>query len=272
MGKALEVLTGFTTAAGATITGLTMASGNSLTVRNCAFDKKVQLLNFWTDHQVAGIARIRSPKLHDNVQGIRVRTMISDVTPLMTQGQPQRLIPQDLLIAEQSGSAVAGDIETMGMLLYYEDLPGTDARLAKWADIQAKIANIVNNEVSLVALATGGYSGEVALNSSFDLLKANTDYALLGYVTNLESAVIGIRGADTGNLRVGGPGNETLRHVTAEWFKRLSINWDLPLIPVLNSANKAGVLVDHAQDENAGTSVVNLILAELMPGAITPQK
>jgi hypothetical protein len=268
MGKALEIISGFTTAPGATLTALTMAAGDSLTVRNCDLKSKVLMMNAWQDAQVAGILRLRSPKLHDNVQGIRWRTMISDVTPLLPIESPQVLIPQDTLIAEQSGSGVAGDIETATFLIYYDDLPGANARLATWDQIKDKILNIVTVETSHAWGAAGGYSGQVALNSSFDLLKANTDYALLGYVTNLESGNIGWRGADTGNLRVGGPGNETLRHVTAEWFKRLSMMSGLPTIPIINSANKGGTFIDGCQDENAGTSVVNSIFAELPAGAL----
>lgn len=268
MGKALEVICGQTTAAGATLTALTMAAGNSLTVRNCDFSKNVRLLQMWADNQVAGIFRVRSPKMHDNVQGIRQRITISDVVPLLAEGFSQKLIPQDQLIAELSGSAVGGDLEGAAMLLYYEDLPGTDARLAKWPDIAGRIVNLVDVEVSLAFGAGGGYTGEVALNSSFDLLKANTDYAVLGYMVNVECLTIGMRGADTGNLRVGGPGNETLRHVTNTWFKRLSLMHDLPLIPVINSANKAGFLIDGVQDENAAAVVCNVCMAELAPGQL----
>lgn len=267
MGAALELLTGFTTAPGATLTALTMAAGNSLAIRNCDMTKKVTLLELWTDAQVAGIFRVRSPKMHDNVQGIRVRTTISDTAPLLPFGVGQRLWPQDVITAEQSGSAVAGDIETACMLVLYEDLPGANARFIGYDELMRRGVNQLTVETSHVAGAAGGYSGQVALNSSFDLLKANTDYALVGYITNLESAAIRWLGADVANLGIGGPGNETLRHVTTEWFLRLTQRWSMPMIPVFNAANKAGILVDVAQDENGGTSVVNSVFVELAPSA-----
>ena len=73
------------------------------------------------------------------------------------------------------------------------------------------------------------------------------------------------RGADTGNLGIGGPGNETLRHVTREWFVRLTERFGIPLIPVFNYANKAGILLDGAQDENGADTTVTSIFAELAP-------
>lgn len=267
MGAALELLTGFATAPGATLTAVTMAAGNSLAIRNCDMTKRVTLLETWTDNQAAGIWRIRSPKMHDNVQGLRYRSTASDTSPLAPFGVGQRLFPQDVLTVEISGSAVAGDIETGALLVYYEDLPGAAARFIGYDELMRRGVNLLTVETSHVAGVAGGYSGQVAFNSSFDLLKANTDYAMIGYVTNLESACIRWLGADTGNLGVGGPGNETLRHVTCEWFQRLSMRWSIPLMPVFNSANKAGILVDVAQDENGGTSVVNTVLVELAPSA-----
>jgi hypothetical protein len=40
----------------------------------------------------------------------------------------------------------------------------------------------------------------------------------------------------------------------------------MPLIPVFNSANKGGILIDAAQDENGTDVTVNSIFAELSPG------
>jgi hypothetical protein len=70
-------------------------------------------------------------------------------------------------------------------------------------------------------------------------------------------------GADIGNLGIGGPGNETDKHLTEDWFVKLSRMTGLPLIPVFNSANKTGILVDGAQDENGTDSILTSIFAEL---------
>src|SRR6266487_656652 len=129
MGRAIEMLIGFVTAPSTTFTALTMGAGNSLTIRNCPFDKRVLLLQAWTDSQGAGVFRVRSPKLHDNVQGIRLATVISEVKPLLPWPSLQPLFPQDTLVAELTGSATAGDIESGCMLVYYDDLPGSDARM-----------------------------------------------------------------------------------------------------------------------------------------------
>ena len=108
MGKALELLTGFVTAPSTTLTALTMGSGNSLTIRN-APSGMTRLLSAWTDSQGIGQLQIKSPRMHDNVQGITIGTQISEAQPLTPWGMPQQVYPQDTLSALLSGSATAGD-------------------------------------------------------------------------------------------------------------------------------------------------------------------
>ena len=268
---ALELLTGFVTAPDTTQTALTMAVGNSLTIRNAAPDAQVKLLTAWVDKQLRGILRIRSPKLADGVQGLRFADVASEVQPIFDPMFAQRLYPQDTLSVDLSGSATGGDIETACLLIYYPDLPGSGARLFSPADIKNRMTgNIFSVENSLATGTAGGYSGEEAINADFDLMKANTDYALLGYLlspvagqTVGECACVRWRGVDTGNLGVGGPGTDTDRWLTHRWFVWLSERTGLPLIPVFNSANKGGILVDAAQDENGLDVIVNSIFAEL---------
>lgn len=264
-GAAMEIVAGFVTAPGATLTAWTLAAGSSLQIRNCDFNKAVRLLQFWADQQALGAIRIRSPKMHDNVQGVRVTTTASDVVPLNPLGLSQRLYPQDILTVEQSGSATAGDIESGVMLIHYEDLPGSSARFITNDQLMKRGVNEIGVRSALALGTAGGYSGEVAINATDDLFKANTDYALVGYVVDVECAVVRWRGADTGNYGVGGPGNETLRHVTANWFMRLSALHALPLIPVFNSANKQGILIDGVQDENGADTNVSSLFVELAP-------
>lgn len=263
--QAIELLTGFVTAPGATQTALTMAAGNSLTIRNGAPGSNVMLIEAWADMQAAGILRIRSPSLHDNVQGIRLRPVASEVDSLIPRGLNQALIPQDQLTVDLSGSATAGDIETACLLVWYENLPGIAGRFIAPEELKARTSNLVTVENTIATGTGGGYSGEQAINTNFDLLRANTDYAIVGYHVSAECACIRFRGVDFGNLGIGGPGNETDKELTGEWFVRLSEMLGQPFIPVFNSANAAGVLVDAAQDENGVDVNVTAILAQLSP-------
>lgn len=266
MGAALEVLGGLATAPGTTLTALTMNVGNSATIRSAGFDKRILLLQAWADNQAAGILRIRSPRLHDNVQGIRARVVASEADPLLPWIAPQRLYPQDVLTLEISGSATAGDIETAALLVYYEDLPGIAGRFIGPDELSKRAVHTLTVENSLATGTSGGYSGEEALNVEFDLLKQNVDYALVGYLVDAECAIVRWRGSDTGNIGVGGPGNESDKVLTAGWFVTLAQAFGMPLIPVFNAANRANVLLDCSQDEVGTDVIVTTILVELAPG------
>lgn len=268
MGAGLEIIAGQATAPGATFTALTMSAGLSLTVRNAPFTADVRLLQMWAKNQAAGVFRIRSPKLHDNVQGIRIRNPSATVIEMLPWSTFQKLVPQDNLIAEITGSAVGGQFEQGAALIYYSDLPGQQARLTTVADIQKRGVNIFTQESTLTPSAAGNFTGGQALNANFDLMKANTDYALLGYRVDVRCTAVRWTGIDTGNLGVGGPGEPNIADVTENWFTTLSASQNLPLIPVFNSANKFGITTDLMQDQAAAVVVLTSIMVELSPGPI----
>jgi len=262
-GPAMELLTGFVTAPSTTLTNLTMATGNTLVIRSANLDTEVYLLTAWTDNQTAGQLDIRSPRLHDFVFGIRMVAPSTGPIPLFTTPFNQKLVPQDVLTVQLSGSGTAGDIETASMLIYYTSLPGVDARLADWDFVKQHGTNIMGVLNTLALGTAGGYSGQATIVATQTTFKANTDYALVGYTCDTECACIRWQGVDTGNLGVGGPGNTTLRHVTNEWFIWLSEQSGLPCIPIFNSANQGSILIDGAQDENGADTNVTSFFVEL---------
>jgi len=262
-GPALDTITSTGTAIGATLAATTIATGDSFQIKNQNGNQPALLLQAWTDNQVAGEVRIRSPKMHDNVDALRSRVQIGILEPLLPWGMAQPLYPQDVETVELAGSAVAGDIESVVQQVYYSDLPGQNARFVTWDAMKGRVRNIVGQRIAITLGSTAGYNGARAINADADLLKANQDYAVLGMTTNTECAAICLRGPDTGNLRCSVPGEPGLIHHTNYWFKRLSVAFGLPLIPVINSANKGGTLIDCVNDENGGTANVVIWLAEL---------
>lgn len=270
MGQALEVISGFATGPGAVITASTPAAGDSFAIRNTDLSKKVWLLDAWGNYDTAaGMFRVRSPRLHDNVQGIRLRVVNNNADALVSGAgdaiYAQRLYPQDVLILEQTGSAA--NIDTSHMLLLYDDVPGIAGRFIDNNILMQAGINRVGQEVSITTTAaSGNYTGAVAINSTNDNFKPNTDYAILGVEVDTRVGVVGIKGADTGNVRIGTPGEPAMRHVYANWFQRLSKAYNRALIPVFNSAGKAAVLVDATGHTAAVTTVVTIHLVELLPG------
>lgn len=270
MGMGIEVLSGSVTGVAAVLTPLTVNAGNSLQVRSAPFDKKVWLLSAWAyNDTAAGVLRVRSPRLHDFVQGIRLRVVNNYTDDILCGAAdrcwPQRLIPQDVLTVELSGSAA--NIDTGHLLVQYDDLPGIAGRFIDNDLLAAAGVNRIGQEVSVTTTAaSGAYTGQVAINSTNDNFKANTDYALLGATCDTRVGTIRIQGVDTGNLGLGIPGEPTQRHVYANWFQRLSDAYRKPLIPVFNSANKSAILVDATGHTAAITSVITFHMVELLPG------
>jgi hypothetical protein len=266
MPAALDTVTSTGTAIGATLAATTIVSGDSFTIKNASLSSDVWLLTLWVDAQVAGIVRLRSPKLHDNTDAIRSRTRLNCLEPLLPWGVAQRMVPQDTEIVELAGSAVAGDIESVVQLIYYADMPGQAGRFITPDVLKQKMKNYFGNRLAITVGSTAAYTGALAINNAQDLLKANTDYAVLGMTTDLRVGAICLRGPDTGNLRVSVPGGADVQDAMARygrWFRDLSMAFGMALIPVINSANKGATQIDVIGDENAGTSNVTLWLAEL---------
>jgi hypothetical protein len=263
MPAAIDTVTSTGTAINTTLAATTIASGDSFTIKNAALTSDVWLLQAWVDNQAAGSVRIRSPKMHDNVEGIRTRVQSGVLKPLLPMGMPQRLIPQDTEIVELAGSATAGDIESVVQLIYYADLPGQAARLQTWDALKGRVKHITPVRVAITLGSSAGYNGARAINADVDLLQANTDYAVLGMTTDAECAAVCLRGPDTGNLRVSAPGEPDLTEDTMWWFRELAWHYNLPLIPIINSANKGATLIDCVNDENGGTANVVVWLGML---------
>lgn len=263
-GPALDTVTAQGTAIGATIAALAASTGDSLAVKSGTPGKVTRILQAWCDVQVAGTGRIRSPRMHDNVQGLRFDTIVSDPRPLLPWGVGQRVYENDVLVVELAGSAVAGDIEYITMLLYYEDLPGISGRFIDTAELMRRAGNVSMVENTISTGTGGGYTGGEAINVEFDQFHAGGLYALVGYLVDTEAGAICWRGPDTGNLRVSGPGDETERELTSSWFMRLSDAFKIPLIPVIAAENKAATLIDAVQDENGADPAVTSIFVELM--------
>lgn len=258
---AWELLTGKVVNAGATFTGLTMATGDSLAVRSAPLDSGAVLENVWGLGAAAGIIRIRTPRMHDNVQGIRVGYAAATPQPLFPDPVEQTLYAQDILTVEATGGGAETDVVVMQV--YYPNLPGSSGRFETWESIAPRVEQFVTQEMQFTSGATlGDYGGQLALNANFDLLKANTDYAVLGYLSSVGCAAVGLRGIDTGNLRVGGPGT-TNRIETRGWFIEQSKWTNRPHIPVMNAANKAGTLLDVVHNAAATAITVQLFLAQL---------
>lgn len=261
-------LTSFTvTAPGAAGTAMAAVAGDPSVVRNGIRNTLIAAMAMWTNSQAAGFTQVLWPSGHDLVRGVRCRNLALQPDMKTPAGYADRFRAQDPLTITQAGSATAGDIETFHILMYYDQLPGVNARLINLAELRRRGVDRMTVEDSSTAAAGGTYGGQRTLNQAADLFKADTDYALVGGVVGANCGALCIRGVDTGNLRTGFPGLSQDANVTGNWFIMLSEANDLPLIPVFNSANRAGIFIDQVNNELVPAVPFSLNFVELAPKA-----
>ena len=238
---AIDTIASYQGTSGSSYAAGTMAGGDSNVVRNAPLTSRVHLLQAMYDSVTANEPwRVRSPALVDNVQGIRFWPGETPQQRLLPRQVRQLLQPQDTLTFEFSTAAATG--KALGALgIYYEQLPGISARLASHGDIAGNVAYIKPLVITFgLGANTAGAWYDLVATTTENLLEANTDFAVLGYTVDTGVAAVAIKGVETGNLRVGGPGI-VQGDETTEYFVMLSQDTGLPCIPVINSANIGNV-------------------------------
>lgn len=258
MGLAFDTV-GFTLAnPGAAFTAAAAITGDSLTVRSFGMSAHAYLLRVVRQGATEGGVRVLSPLLHDNVRGITILTNETPAVFAFPREVKQELRPQDALTVQLTG----GTAETDGgaLINYYTDLPGASARLYAPADIAPRIKTIKPIEIDVTPTANAWL--DTVITTTEDLTHANTDYAVLGFTIDNPIIAVGIKGIDTSNFRVCGPGS-TSSLVTGDFFWEMSLRDGLPCIPVFNSANKGGTFLSTYGVPSVASKVI-LNCAELM--------
>jgi hypothetical protein len=261
--SAIDTVSFTVTAAAAGGSAMAAVAGDSAAVRNTPFGNRPIILTHWLKTQTAGFYQFTHPSGQDQVRGFRGRHNVATALPMQAPGWGEPVEPQEVITAQLGAGAVAGDVELLEFLMYYPELPGTNARLIDLAELDARMTEYVTVEDTTTATAASTYSGARALNAASDLLAANTDFAIIGAHVGAICGALTVRGIDTGNLRVPIPGMPARSDLTARWFPFLTEEFGIPLIPVINSANKAGIFIENITDENLVAVPFALVLARL---------
>lgn len=238
-------------------------TGDSLNLRNAAPGSKILVVNTWSTQQVAGFQSIVAPSWNDTTRGIRVQSQIANTFPALPYSGLQPCQSQELLSITIAGSNVAGDVELGVLMVWYENVPGLDGTFLMPDDVKARGIRQVTVADVTAGTAGPGYSPGRALNAASDLLRPNTNYALMGASIRNTCSVLGVRSPDWSNVRVGIPGGNLHNDISSRWFELVSKETGYPMIPVLNSGNKAGIFIDTSTDENALAVNFSLNLVEL---------
>lgn len=238
-------------------------TGDSLTIENAT--GKVAILSMWALNQVAGTHQIVYPSGHDTTRNWRTVVPVLDPTPRNVIGSPWYVEPQELLSITIAGSNTAGDVEMGHLLLHYNNLPGVSSRHITWQQCLDRCEKQITVQASITG-SGAGYSGTELINADSDLMMANRDYAVLGMETTTTVASVWLQGPDTGNVRVGVPGNSARPDLGGNFFAGLSRAFNDSLIPVINSGNRNNTNIGVSMNENATTTVVSINLGLLRRG------
>lgn len=258
----LELITAFTTAAGAAGAAAAAVTGDSLTVKNSK--SRARLVAVWAQNQADGFVQITKPSGHDTTRGWRQVVDSANIMNLIAAGMALDVEPQELLSALIAGSATAGDVEQLMMQIHYEDLPGVEGRFIDWATLMERAEmGKLNTIQATLAGAAAGYTGAELITAESNLLQANRDYAVLGITTNIACGAVFITGPDTAYQKCAVPGGVSEADYGRDWFCSLARAFDAPMIPVINSGNKDSTYFGFVQNENNISPQVSLSLALL---------
>jgi hypothetical protein len=246
---------------GATLTTVTDDQGSPHTIRDAPEAAAIWLEELWAQNATAGEVRVISPKLHDNTQGLRFQSPAGAVRSFLGDEVRQRLYANDPLTIQVSGGGAETDC--VGALVYYDDITGIQQNLHTWEEVQPRIIEFMGHLVQVTGPTTAGdWSAGNALNSFSSQMKADETYALLGYLCATTELAIGLVGADTGGLRIGGPG-PTEAIETRDWFTSLARATGKPCIPFIKANNFASSTLAVARATTGGTDNVTLLFARL---------
>lgn len=263
MGIAIDTIGTFVTAGATNPTSLktvTVSTGDSLQVRSFPATNTAVLEQMFYQGVTKGKVRVTSPLMHDNVSGITMASADTDSAWILGKYNKQQVYPTDTLQA--FASAAAGASGVLALSVYYQNITSTAARLHSWGDISGLIRNIKGLEVDVTSSGTVGTWSDTAINTTDKQLHANRDYAVLGYECDAPLAVIGVKGNETGNLRICGPGPAT-SYTTGDYFTDLGQLQGTPHIPVFNSNNQGAYFVSCLANTTSVAAKVYLVLAEL---------
>lgn len=263
MGAAIDTIVFSATNPGAAGAAAAANAGDTLGCRNFSPGSSAYIDFLVRQGATAGFVEVKSPRMHDAVRGLHVISSETPSTRLFPPMASDPAYPGDTYTVTISGGAAEVDAGAFGII--YQDLPGVQARLYTWAQLTGSIEHIKPMEVDVAAQATSAGWSDTVITTTENLLEANRFYAVLGYTTDTAALVVGVKGAETGNLRICGPG-PTLGFQTTDYFVRMSNDRQLPYIPVFNANNRAAYFVSTALVSTAATPKVELILALLKDG------
>lgn len=204
--------------------------------------------------------RLISPRLHDNVTGVSFQALESPTEFLLPSELMQPLYSVDTITVQADAAASSDTVAAL--FNYYTDAPGLNADLRPWSAIKGRILGIKPVEVDVTSSATIGAWSDTVITTTENQLKANYEYAVLGFEVSANFLCVGIKGPATSNLRICVPGASPTLKLT-DYFKHLEDLTTRPHIPVIQANDRGATFISVAANTASAAGNVFAILAWL---------
>lgn len=227
-----------------TLTAATTAQGDSLGIRAFKDGAHCYLENVFLQGSAAPRRfRLTSPRLHDNVTGLNYQAAENPTEFLIAAELQQEMYSADVLVAQMDAAASSDTVAALS--LYYTDLPGINANMYTWAQIEPRIIDLKPVEVDVTTSATIGAWSDTLITITENQLKANYEYAVLGFTGSAAMLTVGLKGPATGNLRACIPAASPTLRLT-DYFIFQSQQQNRPYIPVFNANDRFATYISAA--------------------------
>jgi hypothetical protein len=278
MGRALVLNTASkaNTTGGSFADTLTANSGDSLSVQSYSANANVsgaRVTEMWgiDSDSVAEIAvtLTRQQSVNDQTRGVKFNipslipggaasvgshTMLGGLTTIP-------LYVQDTFAF--TCTTTAADDVLVSWNTLYDDLPGSQAVLASWDQVQALRYTTLGLTCNAVASGTPGLYGTArAMNADDTRMIANTWYAILGISVQTVSTTVAFSGPDWGGWKIGMPAG-ALTVDSTSYFVDQTLRWGVPLIPCFNSANAGNTNLFVADGEASTSPKIDVLMYAL---------
>lgn len=270
---AFEVLAGYVTAPGSTMTPATPVIGGSLKVQSYSPGTKAYAVTFWDFNNTGGRTNWYGQNFHDAIIGIEFANVAANPRLLSPIKNLPNLMRNETLRIMKSGSAVGGDIELSFLLAYYEDVPNLNTHFITPADLERRGVNIFTQRQSIAPVA-GAWSDNpidnMATGSPYgiNIFKADREYAIIGLDSSSSQGSVAIMGPCTSYLRYGFNGvvSVGVYEVSAP-FVGIGKILNIPSVPVMKGLDAPVTLVTACQDVTTAFNL-NVTFVELAPEGI----
>lgn len=205
-------------------------------------------------------ARVTSPRMHDNVTGLTWQSSEAPTQFLLPAEVGEPMYSVDTLTVQADAAASSDTLVALGM--YYSNLPGIDAQLMTWAQVKARMIRLKVMEVAVTTSGTVGTWVDTVITTTENQLKADYEYALLGFEPSAAVSVMGIKGPATGNLRICAPGTTETLDLT-DYFVWMSERHGLPMIPSFKANDRGATYISAAAFGASTASNIYAVLAQL---------